>query len=68
MMAMMWISTALWLGILIALGIAVVFWFRHVQHLRQASDDPLAILQLRLARGEISPDEYQELRRHIETR
>lgn len=67
MMAMMWISTLLWFGILIALVIAGAFWFRHFQHLRQAPDDPIAILQLRLARGEISPDEYQELRQHMES-
>ena len=30
-----------------------------------ASADPLAQLKLRLARGEITPDEYEELRAHL---
>ncbi len=29
------------------------------------SSDPLGLLQLRLARGEITPDEYEELRAHL---
>lgn len=68
MMAMMWVGTVIWVGILVALAVAVSVWVRHVQSWRQGPDDPLAILQLRLARGEISLDEYQELRRHLETR
>ena len=68
MMAMMWVGTVIWLGILVVLAVAVSLWFHHMQGWRQAPDDPLAILQLRLARGEISLDEYQELRRLLETR
>ena len=68
MMAMMWVGTVIWLGILVVLAVAVSVWFHHVQSWRHAPDDPLAILQLRLARGDISLDEYQELRRHLETR
>lgn len=68
MMAMMWVGTVIWLGILVVLAVAVSVWFHHVPSWRQAPDDPLAILQLRLARGDISLDEYQELRRHLETR
>ena len=30
-----------------------------------AAVDPLTQLQLRLARGEITPDEYEELRAHL---
>lgn len=30
-----------------------------------ASADPLTQLRLRLARGEITPDEYEELRAHL---
>lgn len=30
-----------------------------------ASVDPVTELQLRLARGEITPDEYEELRAHL---
>lgn len=68
MMAMMWIGTVIWLGILVALALAVSAWFRHIQSWRQAPDDPVAILQLRLARGDISLDEYQDLRQHMEKR
>ncbi len=68
MMAMMWIGSVIWLGILAVLAVAIAVWFHHVQRWRQAPDDPLAILQLRLARGDISLDEYQELRRHLESR
>ncbi len=32
---------------------------------RSPSADPLVHLQLRLARGEITPDEYEELRAHL---
>ncbi len=67
MMAMMWVGTVIWLGILVVLAVAVSIWFRHVQSWRQAPDDPLAILELRLARGEISLEEYQAIRRHLET-
>lgn len=56
MMAMMWIGTVICLGILVVLAVAVSGWFRHVTNWRQAPDDPLAILELRLARGDIPLD------------
>lgn len=63
---MMLISTLIWFGILVLLAIAVSFWFRHVSSLREASNDPIAILQLRLARGDISIEEYQELHKQLD--
>ena len=66
MVTMMLISTLIWFGILVLLAIAVSFWFRHVSNLREASNDPIAILQLRLARGDISIEEYQELHKQLD--
>ncbi|MDA8194451.1 MAG: hypothetical protein M0Z53_10710 [Thermaerobacter sp.] len=66
MMAMMWAGTLIWLAILVVLAVATATWFRHLSHWRRDADDPLAILQLRLARGEISLNEYEALRQHLE--
>lgn len=64
-MAMMWFGTVIWFGILVVLAVAIILWFRRIPGWRRAIDDPLAILQLRLARGEISLEEYELLRQHL---
>lgn len=58
------------LGLLMVAGVIVlVVWaIRALLPPRLAvapSTDPLSHLQLRLARGEITPDEYEELRAHL---
>ena len=65
MMAMMWISNGIWLGLMIILGLAVWYWIRGHADIRHRAEDPLAILQLRLARGEITPEEYEDLRQRL---
>ncbi len=59
-------------GLLMVAGVIVlVVWaIRAVLPPRPAaspspSTDPLVHLQLRLARGEITPDEYEEIRAHM---
>ena len=69
-LAGMWL---MWLfGLLMMAGLIVlVVWAIHtLLPPRSAgslspSTDPLVHLQLRLARGEITPDEYEELRAHL---
>lgn len=67
MMTMIWISNVLWIGLIIALGLGIWYWIRSHRDIRGRNDDPLAILKLRLARGEITLEEYEELRRHLES-
>ena len=59
-------------GLLILAGVIVlIVWAIRVLLPPRPSDpslrstDPLNQLQLRLARGEITPDEYEELRAHL---
>ena len=59
-------------GLLILVGIVVLI-VTSIQYLIRvnhpttvsASNDPLAQLQLRLVRGEITPEEYETLRNHL---
>ena len=65
----------LWLRSLVAFGVlfgvlALVAWgavavFRGSTTGRQGPEDPEQILKVRLARGEISTDEYERLRGYI---
>jgi len=67
----------LWLRSLVALGIlfgilALVAWgavslLRGSTTVRQGPEDPELILKVRLARGEISVEEYERLRGYIRT-
>lgn len=58
-------------GLLILAGIIVlIVWaIRSGARVRSTAagsvNEPLAELQLRLARGDITPDEYEELRAHL---
>lgn len=66
--ASMWIMGVF--GLLIAIGvIALVAWaIRSLvprSRVSATGTDPLTQLQLRMARGEITPDEYEELRAHL---
>lgn len=59
-------------GLLILVGIVVLI-VTSIQYLIRvnhpttvsAANDPLAQLQLRLVRGEITPEEYETLRNHL---
>lgn len=64
---MMWISNVLWLGLIFALGLGVWYWIRSHKDIREHHDDPLAIVKLRLARGEITLEEYEELQRRLQS-
>ena len=52
--------------LLVALGFAVYYWMapRRTRQ-RVVEDDPLAIAEKRLARGEITPAEFDEIRKKL---
>jgi uncharacterized membrane protein len=49
-----------------ALVLVVVVWLLVREPRRSGSDDALELLRGRLARGEISPDEFEHARRLLE--
>ncbi|MCF7741158.1 MAG: SHOCT domain-containing protein [Candidatus Marinimicrobia bacterium] len=61
-----------WVGILLIIAIVVVIYLllRNSQNQssrpRQSAKTPLEILKERLAKGEISKEEYQDLKKEIE--
>lgn len=57
--------TLMWISIIIVLALGVWRWISGYSDIRSRENDPLAILQLRLARGEITPEEYEDLRRRL---
>ncbi|NMP21566.1 SHOCT domain-containing protein [Sulfobacillus harzensis] len=65
----MWIMGLFGLLILAGVIVLIVWAIRALLPPRSSepwrSNDPLAQLQLRLARGEITPDVYEELRAHL---
>lgn len=69
-LAGMWLMGLLGLLMVAGLIVVVVWAIRALLPPRPAATpspgtDPLAHLQLRLARGEITPNEYEELRAHL---
>ncbi|HBQ94999.1 MAG: SHOCT domain-containing protein [Firmicutes bacterium] len=67
MMTMMWISNVLWIGLIIMLGLGIWYWIRSHSDIRRRDNDPLAILKLRLSRGEITLEEYEEIRKRLQS-
>jgi len=65
MMWMMWLSNFIWLAILILMGLGIWTWYQRRPRITQGEDNPLAILELRLARGDITPEEYDAIRRRL---
>ena len=65
MMWMMWLSNFIWLAILILMGLGIWTWYQRRPRITQGENNPLAILELRLARGDITPEEYDEIRRRL---
>jgi len=53
----------LWVLVLAGLGYLAYTWFRPRR--RVAREDPLEVARLRLARGEITAEEYEELVRRL---
>ncbi|MCL4352301.1 MAG: SHOCT domain-containing protein [Firmicutes bacterium] len=64
---MMWISNVLWLGLIFAMGLGVWYWIRSHEDILGRDGDPLAIVKLRLVRGEITLEEYEELQRRLQS-
>jgi uncharacterized membrane protein len=56
----------LWLGIW-ALALVVAVWLLVREPRRTQPDDARAMLRARLARGEITPDEFERARRLLES-
>jgi putative membrane protein len=56
----------LWMGAW-ALVIVLVVWLLVREPRRPAPDDPLTTLRGRLARGEITPEEFERARRLLES-
>lgn len=65
MIGMMVLGNILWLVLLVVLGLAIMQWYRHPPRITSGEDSPLAILELRLARGDISLKEYDEIRQRL---
>ena len=57
-----WLWMAAW-----AIVLVVVVWLLVREPRRVDRDDPLELLRGRLARGEITPDEFERARRLLET-
>lgn len=69
-LAGMWIMGLLGLLTLAGVIVLIVWAIRTLipanrSRVTDGSGDPLTQLQLRLARGDITPDEYEELRSHL---
>lgn len=52
--------------IVLVIPVGIVFLILASRSSRRSSADPIGVLGERLARGEISPAEYDKLRRHLE--
>jgi uncharacterized membrane protein len=65
MMGTWWMGWVMWLWFLVlaGLGYLAYAWFRPRRHV--AKEDPLEVARLRLARGEITAEEYEELVRRL---
>lgn len=57
-----WLLMSAWAVVLV-----VVVWLLVREPRRSGPDDALALLRERLARGEISPDEFEQARRLLES-
>ncbi len=70
MYGMMVVGMLLWLVILVGAGLLLYAAVRSLGGSFQKSteDDPLAIIRIRYARGELTRDQYEEMRRALERR
>jgi uncharacterized membrane protein len=66
-----WTSPWFWLGwlfiaaLLVLLIAAVVWMIRAVRRPASGPETPLSILQRRLARGEVSPEQFETIKRQL---
>lgn len=60
-----WGMWLVWIGLLLAVA-AAVFYLRGGTSFKGREDDPLTILKKRYARGEISKEEFERLKKDIE--
>lgn len=65
MMAGMVVGLFLFLGLLVAGGLAIVWLLRRTQEAPRPAETPHEILQRRLARGEINAEQYAQLKEHL---
>lgn len=70
MYGMMVLGMLLWLVILAGAGLLLYAAVRSLggASTKSADDDPLAIIRIRYARGELTRDQYEEMRRALERR
>ena len=57
-----WLWMAVWVGVLV-----FAVWLLTRSSGRAIQDDPLALLRARLARGEITPEEFERTRALLES-
>ena len=62
-----WIFAILFWALVILGIVALVRWLFYTQGIGTPGKRPLDILKERYARGEITPEQYEQMRRDIET-
>lgn len=65
---LMWIIGLLWMVVLVAIPVALIYWFAGGRMDEEAGNGALAVLRERYARGEINDEEYETRRAKLETR
>jgi uncharacterized membrane protein len=51
----------MWPGLFILMGLGFIFWWGYRPQTTRYRDDPLDIARMRLARGDISLEEYEKI-------
>lgn len=65
---LMWLVGLLWMVVLMAIPITVIYWLVGGRAVGQTDDSALTVLRERYARGEIDDEEYEARRAALETR
>lgn len=60
-----WVGWVFVLALLVLLILAVVWMIRATRRSAVVSETPLSILQRRLARGEVSPEQFETIKRQL---
>ena len=68
----MWVGGVIWILLLVGAAVLIYQLVRHLAppatRLGPAADDPLAVLKIRYARGEITREQYIQMQKDITAR